>query len=333
MPISGSIQERILVTGGAGFIGSCLVDALLEKGYNVVCLDNFSTGKEENLADAGKISRFCLIRGDIREIDTCREAVKGVTVVFHQAALGSVPRSVHDPLSTHHVNTGGFLNMLVASRDEGIRRFIYASSSSVYGDHPGLPKTEELTGRPMSPYALTKLAGEHYARLFAELYGMECIGLRYFNVFGMRQDPAGPYAAVIPKFIHSLLRNQPPVIYGDGLQTRDFTYVKNVIRANLLAAEVNTPDAINQVYNVACGSRISLLEIYSILGKELERFVPGIKNIQPEFSGPRPGDVKHSLASIEKTTRLLGYEPAYDFTSGISEAVEWYYNHLKPSAS
>lgn len=318
-------NSRVLVTGGAGFIGSALCHDLVEKGNEVVCLDNFSTGKKRNIEDLMGSPSFHLIEGDIRNIETCAGAAKGADIVLHQAALGSVPRSIANPVMTNDVNASGFLNMLVASRDAGVKRFVFASSSSVYGDSPELPKREENTGKVLSPYALTKLVDEEYARLFSRLYGMEIIGLRYFNVFGRRQDPEGPYAAVIPLFTIRYKKKISPVIHGDGSHSRDFTYIDNVVLANNLAATVTDTRALNTVYNVACGDRVTIKELALKLKENLARFDISISEVQPEYGPEREGDVAHSLASIEKARSLLGYEPVVFFNEGLKRAAEWYF--------
>ena len=322
------IGSSVLVTGGAGFIGSNLVETLLAQNNKVVCLDNFSTGKRENVAPFMGNPQFTLIEGDIRNLEDCRRAVEGVKHVLHEAALGSVPRSINDPITTNEVNVGGFLNMLVATRDAGIKRFVYAASSSTYGDHPALPKREDIIGKPLSPYAITKYVNELYAAVFSDLYGIETIGLRYFNVFGRRQDPDGAYAAVIPKFTKSLLHGESPVINGDGSQSRDFTYIENVVQINQLALLSTNPEAVNTVYNVAFGENTSLLELYDQLINNLSAFKPEVKEIKPQFGPPRKGDVLHSLASIDKAEKLLGYKPEYSFAKGLKEAAKWYYEHL-----
>ncbi len=322
-------NSKVLVTGGAGFIGSALIETLLAAGNEVVCLDNFATGKHENLAGFTENKNFRFIEGDIRNFNDCLKAADGAHYVLHQAALGSVPRSVKDPITTNEVNISGFLNMLTAARDSGVKRFVYASSSSVYGDHPALPKFEENTGNPLSPYSVTKKVNELYARVFGELYGMETLGLRYFNVFGRRQDPDGQYAAVIPRFVKSLIRHEAPSIFGDGSQTRDFTYIENVVQANLKAAVVNNPEAYNTAYNVACGDRVTLNELYTFLRDGLAEFDPAIAAITPVYTNPRQGDIPHSLASIEKTSHLLGYKPQFNLKQGLEHSVKWYWEHLK----
>lgn len=320
--------KRVLVTGGAGFIGSSLCHDLLDRGNEVICLDNFATGKRENISDLKVSKSFRLIEGDIRDPESCRRAVEGADVVLHQAALGSVPRSIADPATTNAVNIDGFLNMLIATRDAGIKRFVYASSSSVYGDSPELPKVEERTGKVLSPYAITKLVNEEYARVFGSLYEMETLGLRYFNVFGRRQDPNGPYAAVIPKFTMAFMKHESPVIHGDGSNSRDFTYIDNVLLANNLAATVDNPAAFNQVYNVACGDSVTLNEMTSLLKRYLADRDPGVAGVEPVHGPNRPGDIPHSMASIGKAVRLLGYNPQILFNEGLRRAVEWYVDNL-----
>ncbi|MDM8001702.1 MAG: SDR family oxidoreductase [Bacteroidota bacterium] len=321
-------DRRVLVTGGAGFIGSSLCHDLLERDNKVVCLDNFATGKKENIKDLKDNPEFRLIDGDIRDLETCRKAVKGADVVLHQAALGSVPRSIADPATTNAVNITGFLNMLIATRDAGIKRFVYASSSSVYGDSPELPKVEERTGKVLSPYAVTKLVNEEYARVFGSLYGMETIGLRYFNVFGRRQDPNGPYAAVIPKFTMAFMKHESPVINGDGSNSRDFTYIDNVVLANNLAATTENQAAFNQAYNVACGDSVNLNEMTSLLRGYLAEKDPEIARVNPQHGPNRAGDIPHSMASVGKAVRLLGYKPQVLFSEGLRRAVEWYVDNL-----
>ncbi len=320
--------KRVLVTGGAGFIGSSLCHDLLERDNEVVCLDNFATGKRENISDLTGNPRFKLIDGDIRDTEVCKNAVKGVDVVLHQAALGSVPRSIADPATTNAVNINGFLNMIIATRDAGIKRFVYASSSSVYGDSTELPKVEERTGKVLSPYAVTKLVNEEYARIFGSLYDMETIGLRYFNVYGRRQDPEGPYAAVIPKFTQSFMKYESPVINGDGSNSRDFTYIDNVVLANNLAATVENPAALNQTYNVACGDAVNLNEMTAMLRSYLAEINPKIGKVEPKHGPTRAGDIPHSMASVGKAVRLLGYKPHILFPEGLKRAVEWYVDNL-----
>ena len=321
-------MPKVLLTGGAGFIGSNLTDALLALGNEVTVLDNFSTGKRENLAHLAGNPAFTLIEGDIRDMETCRKAVAGKDFVFHEAALGSVPRSIKDPMTSTAVNILGFVNMLYASQEAGIRRFVYAASSSTYGDSKALPKVEDRIGKPLSPYAITKYVNELYAGNFHDLYGIDTIGLRYFNVFGRRQDPFGAYAAVIPKFVIALLKHEAPVINGDGSYSRDFTYVDNVIQANLRAMSVQDPAALNQVYNVAFGERITLNELYSALRTNLAKFDPAIAAIEPKYGPNRAGDIPHSLASIEKAQKLLGYAPEFCAAAGLQQAAEWYFKNL-----
>lgn len=322
-------NKNILVTGGAGFIGSNLVERLLEQDNNVVCLDNLSTGKINNLKKFLNHPRFRFINGDIRDLPTCLKACEGREIVLHQAALGSVPRSINDPITSNAVNVGGFLNMLVAARDSGVKRFVYAASSSTYGDSTDLPKLEDNIGNPLSPYAVTKYVNELYARVFGDLYGMQTIGLRYFNVFGKNQDPDGAYAAVFPKFIKLLIKHEAPVIHGDGSQSRDFTYIENVIQANELAATTENPEAINTVFNVAFGENNSLNDLTHELIKALSDFDPEIAKIKPVYGPERLGDIKDSLASIQKAQKLLGYRPQYNVHQGIKMAVKWYFENLK----
>lgn len=320
---------KFLVTGGAGFIGSNLCESLLNLGNKVICLDNFSTGKKENIQPFLKNPDFKLITGDIRSLDDCKNAVDGVDYVFHEAALGSVPRSINDPITTNDVNIGGFLNMLVASRDAGVKRFIYAASSSTYGDSKTLPKVEDVIGKPLSPYAITKYVNELYANVFADLYKLECIGLRYFNVFGKRQDPNGAYAAVIPLFIKLLINHESPVINGDGEFSRDFTYIENVIQMNLRAATTTNQDAVNTIYNTAFGERTTLNELVKDLKEYLSEFDPEISKIEIKYGSARKGDIPHSLASIEKGKNLLHYRPQYSLRDGLKEAISWYWQNLK----
>ena len=322
-------SSKILVTGGAGFIGSNLCETLLELGSEVVCLDNFSTGKRANLISVKDKPGFTFIEGDIRDPETCREAVKGVDMVLHQAALGSVPRSIKDPITSNNVNISGFVNMLWAAKEEGIKRFVYAASSSTYGDSEKLPKTEEHIGKPLSPYAITKYVNELYADIFHQTYGIDTIGLRYFNVFGRKQDPHGAYAAVIPKFVIQLMQKKSPVINGDGTYSRDFTYIDNVLQMNLLALTTQDKDALNQVYNTAVGERTNLLELAGLLKEYLSEYDPEIAGVEIKHGPKRPGDIPHSLASVEKARRLLGYEPEYDIRKGLKEAVSWYWEHLR----
>lgn len=318
------------MTGVAGFIGSNLLETLLMLDQHVVGLDNFDTGKRSNLEQVRERvqpeqwARFRFIEGDIADPAVCQAACAGVDYVLHQAALGSVPRSIVEPLASHRANVTGFLQMLLAARDAKVRRFVYASSSAVYGDHPGLPKVEEQTGRVLSPYAATKAMNEVYAQVCADAYGLESIGLRYFNVFGPRQDPEGAYAAVIPKWIAALLRREPVRINGDGETSRDFCYIANVVQANLLAATTTNPGAINQVYNVALGERTTLNELFQTLQTGLRRLDPTMPEQQPVYGEFRPGDVRHSLADISKAARLLGYAPTHRLSEGLEVAFDWY---------
>lgn len=321
-------NSRILVTGGAGFIGSNLTEALLRQENEVVVLDNFSTGKMENLSAFREHKNFRLITGDIRNMDDCRKAVDGIDYVLHQAALGSVPRSVKDPMTSTHVNILGFVNMLFAAQEAEVKRFVYASSSSVYGDSPVLPKVETQTGTPLSPYAITKSVNEMYAKNFHDLYGINTVGLRYFNVFGRRQDPFGAYAAVIPKFVSALLKHESPVINGDGSFSRDFTYIDNVIHANQCALLAEDSAALNRAYNIACGQQITLLQLFAALRDNLAQFDPAICSVEPEFGPERTGDIPHSLADISNARQLLGYQPACNVEQGIALAAEWYYKNL-----
>jgi UDP-N-acetylglucosamine/UDP-N-acetylgalactosamine 4-epimerase len=321
-------NSRVLVTGGAGFIGSNLIESLLNADNQVVCLDNFSTGKRENLKAFSGDSRFSLIEGDIRNISDCEKAVKNMDFVFHEAALGSVPRSIKDPVTSTDVNIGGFVKMLFSAKEAGVKRFIYAASSSTYGDHPDLPKVEDKIGNPLSPYAITKYVDELFASNFANSYGIDVIGLRYFNVFGRRQDPDGAYAAVIPKFVKMLMKHEVPLINGDGSVSRDFTYVDNVVQANHLAAIVDNKEAVNQVYNVAHGERTTLNQLYSYIRELAGKFDEKILSIEPVYGPFRAGDIPHSLASIEKAKRLLGYAPVQNVAGGLEESVKWFWNNL-----
>lgn len=325
--------KKVLVTGGAGFIGSNLIEKLLRQNNQVRCLDNFSTGKRENISSFLKNPAFELMEGDIRNLETCRRAVKDTDIVLHQAALGSVPRSINDPITTNDVNIGGFLNILVAARDENVKRMVYAASSSTYGDSEAMPKIEDNIGKPLSPYAITKYVNELYADVFAKLYDMELVGLRYFNVFGPRQDPDGAYAAVIPKFVSALINKQSPVVNGDGTFSRDFTYVANVVQANELAATVDSPEAINKVYNVAYGERTSLNQLIDYLKELLSVYDEEIANVKVEYGPERKGDVPHSLASIDRAQQLLGYNPEYDVARGLKEAIQWYWENLSDDKS
>ena len=323
-------MKRILVTGGARFIGSNLCEKLLQLGHQVVCLDNFATGKPQNVLPLLQSypDSFQIIVGDIRKPEDCQKAVEGVDFVFHQAALGSVPRSIKDPATTNEVNISGFLNMLIASRDAKVKRFIYAASSSTYGDSETLPKVEDNIGKPLSPYAVTKYVNELYADVFAKTYGMECIGLRYFNVFGRRQDPNGAYAAVIPLFVKKLMNHESPVINGDGEYSRDFTYIDNVIQMNLHAMETTNPEAVNQVYNTAYGERTTLNQLVAYLKEYLSEYDSEIANVEVLHGPNRAGDIPHSLANIDKAKKLLGYNPKFSMKQGLKEAVKWYWNNL-----
>jgi len=320
---------KILITGGAGFIGSNLCEYFLNKGNQIVCMDNFATGHRHNLAACFESPNFTFIEGDIRNLADCQKAVNGVDYVLHQAALGSVPRSINDPITTNEVNVSGFLNMLTASRDAKVKRFVYAASSSTYGDSQGLPKVEDVIGKPLSPYAITKYVNELYAEIFSKTYGLETIGLRYFNVFGRKQDPNGAYAAVIPKFVMQFMNYESPVINGDGNYSRDFTYIDNVIQMNELAMITENPEAINTVYNTAYGDRTTLTQLVGLLKDYLSNFDAKIGTIEVIHGPNRAGDIPHSLASIAKAENLLGYKPKFSIQGGLKEAVAWYYNNLK----
>ncbi|MCF3112124.1 SDR family oxidoreductase [Niabella sp. CC-SYL272] len=322
-------MEKILITGGAGFIGSNLTAYFLEKGYKVVVLDNFSTGYRHNIEPYFGQAHFELIEGDIRSPEDCQRAVKGVDYVLHQAALGSVPRSIKDPITSNAVNISGFLNMLVAARDAGVKRFVYAASSSTYGDSESLPKVEDVIGKPLSPYAITKYVNELYAEIFSRTYGIETIGLRYFNVFGRRQDPNGAYAAVIPLFVKKLMQHESPVINGDGNFSRDFTYIDNVIQMNELAMLTRRPEAVNTVYNTAVGDRTTLNDLVRYLKEYLSGYDAEIAGIPIIYGPNRMGDIPHSLASVEKAKTLLGYQPTHTIDKGLKEAVKWYWENLK----
>lgn len=323
---------NILVTGGAGFIGSNLCEHLLNNGHKVVCLDNFSTGHIENLLPLIKDfpKSFKLIVGDIRNIKDCQKAVEGVDYVLHEAALGSVPRSIKDPITTNEVNIGGFLNMFVASRDAGVKRFVFAASSSTYGDSKSLPKVEDVIGKPLSPYAITKYVDELYADVFARTYGIEYIGLRYFNVFGRRQNPNGAYAAVIPLFVKKLMNHESPNINGDGEYSRDFTYIDNVIQMNMLALQAESEsESVNNIYNTAYGERTTLNQLVTYLKEYLSEYDPKIAHIEPTHGPNRAGDIPHSLANVDKAKRLLGYNPQFSMREGLKEACKWYWENLK----
>jgi UDP-N-acetylglucosamine/UDP-N-acetylgalactosamine 4-epimerase len=332
------VNSNILITGGAGFIGSALCETFLAQENEVVCLDNFLTGFRKNIEPFLSDPRFHLIEGDIRDPETCKKACDGIDFVFHQAALGSVPRSIENPSRTNEINVNGSLNMLIAARDAKVKKFVYASSSSVYGSSQKLPKVEEETGEPLSPYAVTKVVNEKYARVFQEIYGIETAGLRYFNVFGRRQDPQGAYAAVIPKWVSQLIKHEQPVINGDGCYSRDFTYIDNVVHANECAATAPTPslpqmgEGVREgaaVYNIACGANITLKELFRILRDNLSGFDPEIARIEPVYGPERPGDIPHSHASIEKARTEIGYNPKFDARKGFELACEWYQEHLR----
>ncbi|WP_313490727.1 SDR family oxidoreductase [Sphingobacterium multivorum] len=322
-------MSKILITGGAGFIGSNLVEYFLGKNHHVVVLDNFATGHRHNIAQHADNPNFTLIEGDIRNNEDCQKAVEGVDYVLHQAALGSVPRSIKDPQTSNEVNVTGFLNMLVAARDAGVKRFIYAASSSTYGDSASLPKVEDVIGKPLSPYAITKYVNELYADIFSKTYGLETIGLRYFNVFGRRQDPNGAYAAVIPLFVKKFMNHESPVINGAGDYSRDFTYIDNVIQMNERAMTTSNPDAINTVYNTAVGDRTTLNQLVGYLKEFLTAYDAEIVKVEIVHGPNRQGDIPHSLASIDKARQLLGYEPTHVIREGLKEAVKWYWDNLK----
>lgn len=317
-------QKKILITGGAGFIGSNLCEYFLNLGAIITCLDNFSTGHRHNIELFLGLPNFILIEGDIRDLKTCHKACTNQDYVLHQAALGSVPRSINDPITSNDVNISGYLNMLIASRDAGVKRFVYAASSSTYGDSEALPKVEDKIGKPLSPYSVTKYVNEMYADVFYRTYGLNTIGLRYFNVFGRRQDPNGAYAAVIPLFVKQFMKHESPVINGDGKYSRDFTYIDNVIQMNHLAITTENEQALNQVYNTAVGDRTALLELTQLLKKHLSRYDPKIAEVEIVHGPNRKGDIPHSLASVDKAKELLGYEPSHRIEEGIKEAVEWY---------
>jgi UDP-N-acetylglucosamine 4-epimerase len=321
--------KKVLVTGGAGFIGSNLCEALIDLKAEVICLDNFATGHRKNLDAIIDHQNFRLIEGDIRNLETCHQACEGVNYVLHEAALGSVPRSINDPITSNEVNVSGFLNMLVAAKEAKVKRFIYAASSSTYGDSEKLPKVEDEIGKPLSPYAITKYVNELYADIFHKAYGLDTIGLRYFNVFGRKQDPNGAYAAVIPKFVMQLMAHESPVINGDGTYSRDFTYIDNVIQMNLLAITTQNKQALNQVYNTAFGDRTNLLELTSLLKTYLKEYDPEIGNVEIKHGTNRAGDIPHSLASVEKAESKLGYDPQFNIEAGLQEALNWYWMNLK----
>jgi UDP-N-acetylglucosamine 4-epimerase len=321
-------NKKILVTGGAGFIGSNLCEELLRSGNRVVCLDNFATGKRKNIEQFLKNINFTLIDGDIRKLEDCIKATKDVDYVLHQAALGSVPRSIKDPITSNDVNVSGFLNMLVAARDNGVKRFVFAASSSTYGDSESMPKVEDIIGKPLSPYAITKYVNELYADIFSKTYGLETIGLRYFNVFGRKQDPNGAYAAVIPKFVSQLIKGESPVINGDGNFSRDFTYIDNVIQANLLSLVTTNKKAINTIYNVAYGDRNTLNDLIGYIKEYLSDFDSKISNVEVIYGPNRVGDVPHSHASVEKAKELLNYNPQFNLQKGLKKAIKWYWKNL-----
>ena len=330
-------NTKTLVTGGAGFIGSALCESFLENGHEVVCLDNLLTGHRKNIEPFLSNPRFTFIEGDIRDPETCKRACEGADYVFHQAALGSVPRSIENPARTNEINITGTLNMLVAARDAKVKRFVYASSSSVYGSSEKLPKVEEEIGEPLSPYAVTKLVNEKYARVFTKIYGLETIGLRYFNVFGRRQDPEGAYAAVIPKWVAQMMRHERPVINGDGSYSRDFTYIDNVVEANMKSALAPSlspspnwgRDGVGAQFNVAYGANTTLNELFSILRDNLAHYDPDIAKLEPLYGPVRPGDIPHSLASIDKARKYLGYDPQFDARKGFELACQWYFQRLR----
>lgn len=322
-------NSKILVTGGAGFIGSNLCEYLLQYDNQVVCLDNFATGRSQNIQHLLANPNFTLIVGDIRNLADCHKAASGVNYILHQAALGSVPRSINDPITSNDVNVSGFLNMLVAARDANVKKFVYAASSSTYGDSEALPKIEENIGKPLSPYAITKYVNELYADIFYKTYKLNTIGLRYFNVFGRKQDPNGAYAAVIPKFVMQLMKHESPVINGDGNYSRDFTYIDNVIQMNVLAMLTENPEAMNTVYNTAFGDRTTLNDLMASLKKYLSVFDSEIEKVKVIHGPNRIGDIPHSLASIDKAKQLLGYSPQFSMQQGLEQAVNWYWGNLK----
>lgn len=320
--------KNILVTGGAGFIGSNLCEVLLSLGAKVTCLDNFATGHKHNIEPFFENENFKLIEGDIRDLATCHTACAAQDFVLHQAALGSVPRSINDPITTNDVNVGGFLNMLVAARDAGVKRFVYAASSSTYGDSEALPKVEDVIGKPLSPYAITKYVNELYAENFFKTYGLNTIGLRYFNVFGRRQDPNGAYAAVIPLFVKKFMNHESPLINGDGTFSRDFTYIDNVVQMNLLCITTENKNALNQIYNTAVGDRTTLVQLCEVIKKHLGVYDHSISEVKIVHGPNRIGDIPHSLASVDKAKKSLGYQPTHSIDLGIEEAVSWYWNNI-----
>ncbi|WP_309609260.1 SDR family oxidoreductase [Flavobacterium sp.] len=319
---------KILITGGAGFIGSNLCEYFLSKNHQIICLDNFSTGHYHNIEHLISNENFKLIEGDIRNYSDCQKAIQNVDYVLHQAALGSVPRSISDPITTNDVNISGFLNIISVAKEAKVKRFIYAASSSTYGDSESLPKVEEVIGKPLSPYAITKYVNELYADIFSKTYGIETIGLRYFNVFGRKQDPNGSYAAVIPKFVMQLMKHESPIINGDGNFSRDFTYIDNVIQMNELAMLTQNLEAINTVYNTAFGERTTLNDLIETLKIELSKFDSKILDVKIVYGQNRVGDIPHSLASIEKAKKLLGYNPQFSLQQGLKESVKWYWENL-----
>ncbi len=322
-------NKKILITGGAGFIGSNLCDHFIAKNNSIICLDNFATGRRENIAHLSSNKNFTLIEGDIRDVEVCKKACLGVDYVLHQAALGSVPRSINDPITTNSVNIDGFLNMLVAARDAKVKRFVYAASSSTYGDSETLPKVEEIIGKPLSPYAVTKYVNELYAHVFGTTYGLECIGLRYFNVYGRRQDPNGAYAAAIPKFCMQLMKHESPLINGDGTHSRDFTYIDNVLLMNELALNTTNSKAIGEVFNTAVGERSDIKLLLGLLKTFLSIYDPEISKVKVLYGPERKGDISHSLANIDKARTVLGYDPSHNLEKGLKIATEWYWTNLK----
>ena len=325
-------NKTILVTGGAGFIGSNIIEYLLKKNNRITCLDNFTTGKRENIENFLSNPHFKFIEGDITNLNDCDLACKGVDIILHQAALGSVPRSIENPLKTNDININGFLNILWSAKKNNIKRIVYAASSSTYGDSKKLPKIENEIGSPLSPYAVTKYVNELYAGVFSNLYGLELIGLRYFNVFGRKQDPNGAYAAAIPKFIKAFINHDSPLIHGDGSQSRDFTYIDNVIQANELAATTTNKNALNQVYNVACGEQSFLNDLVEELKSLLSEFDSEIKNVEIQYGSERIGDIKHSLASIKKAEEFLQYQPSHNVKQGLKTAISWYWEYFSNKA-
>ena len=325
-------NKTILVTGGAGFIGSNIIEYLLKKNNRITCLDNFTTGKRENIENFLSNPHFKFIEGDITNLNNCDLACKGVDIILHQAALGSVPRSIENPLKTNDININGFLNILWSAKKNNIKRIVYAASSSTYGDSKKLPKIENEIGSPLSPYAVTKYVNELYAGVFSNLYGLELIGLRYFNVFGRKQDPNGAYAAAIPKFIKAFINHDSPIIHGDGSQSRDFTYIDNVIQANELAATTTNKNALNQVYNVACGEQSFLNDLVEELKSLLSEFDSEIKNVGIQYGSERIGDIKHSLASIKKAEEFLQYQPSHNVKQGLKTAISWYWEYFSNKA-